>query len=88
MVEPLRPTTEDTIKKWLETNPSSGTCLAISNNPHIGYQHSVLKTYLPDEFKLETVGSSASLELPMAFYLGEMARWMYQERQRLLLKPT
>ena len=85
---PLRPTTEDTIKKWLETNPSSGTCLDISNNPHIGYQHSVLKTHLPDELKLETVGSSASLELPLAFYLGEMSRWLYQEKQRLLLKPA
>jgi len=42
----------------------------------------LLKTYLPDEFKLETVGASASLDLPMAFYLGEMARWLYQEKQR------
>lgn len=82
----LRPTTEDTIKKWIETNPSSGVCLAISNNPHIRYQQSVLKTYLPAEFKVETVGSAASPNLPLAFYLGEMARWLYQERLRLKSK--
>ncbi len=77
------PNTGDTIKKWLERNPSPGTCLAISNNPYIGYQNSVLKTYLPKGFEVETVGQAASLELPLALYLGEMARWLYQEQIRL-----
>lgn len=80
---PLRPSTEDTIQEWLKTKPYAGTCIALSNNPHIAYQHSVLKTHLPKDFSLETVGPSASLNLPLAFYLGEMARWLYQERQRL-----
>lgn len=81
-----RPTTKDTIEKWLETVPQEGKFLAISNNPHIGYQHSVLKTYLPKGFKVETVGPKASSNLPLAFYLGEITRWLYQENQRLL-KP-
>ncbi len=78
-----RPTTKDTIEKWLETNPREGKFLAISNNPYIGYQHSVLKTYLPRGFQVETVGPKAPLNLPLSFYLGEMARWLYQEKLRL-----
>lgn len=81
--KPLRPTTEDTINIWLRNSPTERKILAISNNPHIGYQQSVLETYLPEDFKIETVGSAASLELSLAFYLGEMTRWLYQEQQRL-----
>ena len=79
----LRPTTEDSIKIWLETKPAERKILAVSNNPHIGYQESVLKTYLPKDLNLETVGPAASLKLPLAFYLGEMTRWLYQEQIRL-----
>ncbi len=80
---PLRPTTEDTLIIWLENSHPKDNYLAISNNPHIGYQHSVLETYLPKSINVETVGHRASLGLPMAFYLGEFARWLYQEKQRL-----
>lgn len=79
----LRPTTEDTIEIWLKTNPTERNVIAISNNPYIGYQESVIRTYLPKDFKIETVGPAASLKLPLAFYLGEMTRWLYQEQQRL-----
>jgi hypothetical protein len=79
----LRPTTEDTIKIWLKNNPAERKMLAISNNPHIGYQQSVLKTYLPKDYKIETVGSAASSNLSLAYYLGEMSRWLYQEQIRL-----
>lgn len=82
----LRPTTEDVLKTWLKTNPSKGTFLAISNNPHIGYQQSVLETYLPNEIQVETVGQKAPQNLSMAFYLGEFSRWLYQEQQRLKSK--
>jgi len=79
----LRPTTEDSIKIWREVKPIERKILAVSNNPHIGYQESVLKTYLPKDFNVETVGPAASLKLPLAFYLGEMSRWLYQEQIRL-----
>lgn len=81
--KPLRPTTEDTLKIWLRNNQTAQKILAISNNPHIGYQQSVLKTYLPKDFEIETVGSAASPESSLAFYLGEMTRWLYQEQIRL-----
>ncbi|MES1224614.1 MAG: hypothetical protein ABUT20_54485, partial [Bacteroidota bacterium] len=51
-----RPTTATTVETWLATNPSPGTCLAISNQPYVIYQDAVLKNLLPTSFFLETVG--------------------------------
>ncbi len=81
--KPLRPTTKVAFEIWFENYLLKDNYLAVSNNPHIGYQHSVLKTYMPEAINVETVGHRASLGLPMAFYLGEFARWLYQEKQRL-----
>ena len=45
-----RATTQDTINEWLKTNPKPGSCLVISNQPHIDYQKSVTKTFLPETY--------------------------------------
>lgn len=77
-----RPTTADTLKIWLQTNPEPGNCLAISNQPYVGYQHSVIKTFLPSHFSIETVGAASAGKEP-AVMLDTLARILYQEQQRL-----
>ena len=74
-----RPTTGDTIAYWLATNPSIGSCLAISSQPQVNYQDTVIRTYLPKEFSVETVG--CSIDNPTekdAIILDAIARTLYQ----------
>lgn len=83
-----RPTTNDTIDYWLKKfNPKTGTCLAVSSNPYIGYQESALKSILPKEFAVEVVGDiDKDLKLSntkVALILDSLARWIYQENSRL-----
>ncbi|WP_039458372.1 hypothetical protein [Candidatus Jidaibacter acanthamoebae] len=52
-----RASTSDTVIAWMKSNPKSGTILAISNPPYIGYQHAVLKKYLNPGFECETIGA-------------------------------
>lgn len=78
-----RPTTGDTIMAWLATNPEPGDCVLVSNNPYIGYQDSVARTYITKKpWVIETVGRAASAQERMSMYLDTMARWLYQERER------
>jgi len=81
-----RPTTPDTIEAWLQMNPEPGNCLASSGQPHIGRQHAVLKTLLPKNFFIETVGPSCNPKvIKIGVLLDMAARWLYQERKRLEL---
>lgn len=75
-----RPNTGDTIATWLaDYDPSPGHCLAISNQPHVAYQDAVLRTCLPTlRFTIETIGTAASLDHQLAFYLRELAGWLRQ----------
>jgi len=77
-----RPTTNDTIERWLEQNPAPGSCLFVSNQPYSGRQDSVARTYLPERFAIETVGSAAYKDLPIVTFLDSLARWLYQEKKR------
>ena len=77
----FKASTADTFIDWLKQNPESGSCLVISNNPYIGYQDLVARTFLPSDFKIETVGSQGSGE-KVSVYLDNLARWLYQEKQR------
>lgn len=79
----VRPTTGDTVDSWLQSNLISGSCLVISNNPYVGYQDSVVRTLLPNDFKIETVGNKCSLSVVIAVYLDNLVRWLYQEQKRL-----
>jgi len=79
-----RPTTPDTIKAWLQMGPEPGDCLAFSNQPYIGYQHATLKTLLPKNFFIETVGASYNPKvIKIVVLLDAVARWFYQEKKRL-----
>ncbi|QQR49513.1 hypothetical protein IPF37_01560 [bacterium] len=81
---PTRPTTIDTITDWLKTSPLAGSCLVLSNQPFVQYQHSVVKTALPEQFFVETVGHAVEGENHhKAVYLDTVARWLYQENKRL-----
>ena len=77
-----RPNTEDTIGSWLSENPKPGTCLVISNQPYVGYQDSVVRTLLPKDFYIETIGCEAYHDLPIVVHLDNITRWLYQERKR------
>lgn len=79
-----RPTTEDTILDWLKTNPRRGSCIAISNQPYVSYQDSILKTHLSKEFYLETVGKALDNNSDrMTMILDNLARYLYQEKYRI-----
>ncbi len=78
----LRPTTKDTILKWLSYAPKPGKCLCISSQPFVGYQHAVLSTFLPKNFSFETIGAYTEKDLPLSVYLDNLARWLYQEAQK------
>lgn len=77
-----RPGFGETIQTWLSHNPEEGSCLIISNNPFIGYADSVVRTYMPHDFTIETVGSAASDETKLSVHLDNCARWLYQEKVR------
>jgi hypothetical protein len=79
-----RPTTSDTIKTWLSTNPKPGSCLVISSQPHVGYQDAVVRTYLPTDFTVDTVGTASKTTVytqKCGEYLDAIARWLYQEAE-------
>ncbi|MBX9831000.1 hypothetical protein K2X40_03505 [Candidatus Babeliales bacterium] len=85
----VRPTTIDTINDWLVMSPQAGSCLVLSNQPYVLYQHSVVQTALPQEFYVETVGKAVDEEDDNnAVYLDTVARWLYQEKQRLEQKKN
>ncbi len=79
-----RPTTGDTIEWWLKTNPTPGTCLAVSNQPFVAYQAAVLKTLLPSEFPVEVVGGALAENKELGVLFDTLARVLYQEQQYLL----
>jgi hypothetical protein len=79
-----RPTTGDTIDNWMLLSPKAGSCLVLSSQPYVHYQHSVVTTLLPKTFSVETVGF-ASTNTKIGIYLDTLARFLYQEKKRLQL---
>ncbi len=77
----MRPTTEDTVKAWLKTEPIPGRYLAVTNAPYINRQDIVMRAIAPDEYGFDTVGSSASEQEKMAIFLDELARYIFQMNQ-------
>lgn len=78
-----RPTTGDTVEWWLKDNPKPGKILAVSNQPYVWYQNSVLKTLLPATFEVDTVGQACSQDQKIGLLLDTLARILYQEKMRL-----
>jgi len=78
-----RPATDDIINDWLVTNPVPGYCLFISTQPYVGFQDAVVKTYVPKDFNIDTVGPVYNSSLNIGIILDNLARWLYQEKKRL-----
>ena len=78
-----RPTTGDTIVDWLAQQPAPGTCLLVSNQPYVYYQDSVAKTFIPEQWHVETAGAPASDSVRVVELLDTLARTLYQENVRL-----
>lgn len=77
-----QPNTADTIQDWLNSNPIPGDCLFISNQPFIGYQESVIKTFMPSGFgHIEVCGPTQS-NINFKDILDTLARFLYQEKMR------
>jgi len=51
-----RPTNGYTIE-WLKLNPIPGSCIAISNQPFVLYQQTVIKILLTYLFQVESFGA-------------------------------
>lgn len=77
-----RPATDDIINEWLATNPMPGRCLFVSNQPYVGFQDAVIKTYMPSTFIIDTVGCECVSTLNIGIILDNVARWLYQEGKR------
>ncbi len=73
-----RPTTADTVIKWLMTNPTPGKCLVISSQPFCQYQKVVTETLLPKTFTVDAAGDKAPADTTVAVYLDTLARTIYQ----------
>lgn len=78
-----RPNTLDTIAWWMTTDkPQPGSILAISNQPFVGYQNSVLRSVLSKNFLIDTVGDEIDANnRTVATILDSLARWIYVEYQ-------
>lgn len=82
-----RPNTRDTIDAWINTLSYEKPlrCLAVSNNPFVGYQHMtavgqfIKKGLFHKGYTLETVGAAADITLSTEVYLDSLARWWYTE---------
>jgi hypothetical protein len=81
-----RPNTEDTIFAWLKSAPEACKVLFVSDQPFCGYQFSVIKGSLPDQFSFDVVGQGVgegvdgtSHPAAAAITLDSLARWIYQE---------
>lgn len=79
-----RPTTADTIEFWLKYKPKQGDVLIISNQPYVCYQEAVVKALLPEGFNVEGVGAKSD-HTKIDVYLDNLARFLYQEKNRLHL---
>lgn len=78
-----RPGTREAVDAWLATNPKPGHCLFFSNMPFCSYQHSVLKSILPDVFEIETVGPGAREDTDLAVHMDNITRWMEWQKAYL-----
>ncbi|VHO03442.1 hypothetical protein [Candidatus Rhabdochlamydia sp. T3358] len=77
----IRPTTDDTVKAWLETKPPHGRYLAITNAPYINRQDLTVRIIAPFKYSFDTVGSGAGQQEKMAIILDELARFIFQTKQ-------
>ena len=82
-----RPNTQDTVKSWLKTNPVPGEVLVVSSQPYAKYQDAAVKSALPSDFHVETVGAAAQ-DVKINIALDSFARQIDVNFQQLLEKLT
>ena len=87
-----RANTQDTLTEWLKSNPKPGSCLIISNQPHIDYQKSVARTVLPESFIIDAAGDECDANSKVNEILDAIARVIYQEsllleKNKLTVRP-
>jgi hypothetical protein len=78
-----RPSRQDTIESWLALNPKPGSVLIISNQPFIGYDDTVFRSFVPDPFCVQVVGPKAGQSVLTAVILDSLARTLYTELSRI-----
>lgn len=79
----VRPSLEDTIKKFVEDYHPEGSGIAPVGGPYTPGQHSTFITNLPDSFWMESVGSAADPKLPLKNLINEAVGLLYREHKRL-----
>jgi hypothetical protein len=78
----VRPTTRGTVETWLLSSPKPGSCLAVTNQPFVGYQDATVRGMLPVGFTLETVGGAINAAYEsVAMWFDSLARWLYAEQK-------
>lgn len=60
-----------------------GNVLIISNQPYVAYQHSVVRSVLPESFRVESVGHAASAQEKVSTIVDSLARQIYLDYHRL-----
>lgn len=81
----VRATTADCINLFIQEMDEKllekgGSCLVVSSNPYVGYQATVFKNHMPEQFLLEAVGPKVSSEdILIPVYLDTVARCLYEE---------
>ena len=73
----LRPTTDDTVQAWLQTAPTVGNYLAVTNSPYINRQDVVTRTVASQAYGFDTIGPAVGSEVKMAIVLDELARLIF-----------
>ena len=73
-----RPTSEDTLEKWLMTKPTVGSILIISSQPFCCSQKIVVESLVSKDFSVDIVGTKAPESTKIAVYLDTIARSLYQ----------
>lgn len=79
--EARNPNTADGVMAWLAHSPKPGSCLVISSQPYISYQHEIFKTSMPRSFTIETVGPSCAETIEVSEILDSITRHFYQQAQ-------
>lgn len=69
-----RPNTLATILAFLAENPKPGSCLVVSNQPYIAYQHEVFVALMPKVFTIESVGAAGGRNTPLSVLMDTVGR--------------
>lgn len=77
-----RPTTISTVIEWIKTDPKTGSCLAVSTQPFVGYQEAVIRSVVPRSFEVEAIGPAIGKNYPLSIYLDNFAKWLKYDQAR------